>query len=98
MMRVTLLCGLLVGCATLPDTGSTAQTPARANADPVLIPLDTVLAEAARPSRAQAAEGAMQSRAAGLARRGIPAPGTGDLAERGRKLRERAEALRAIPL
>ncbi|WP_186201865.1 hypothetical protein [Jannaschia seosinensis] len=50
------------------------------------------------PSRAAGAQDALTSRAAELRGATIPVPGGDDVVERGRQLRERAAALRAVEI
>lgn len=100
-----LSAGLLTGCAELPLMEGTISAGARARAAPDLVPLDPILAEGSRTSRAQAAQGPLQARGAALSSASTGASmvsgtgsGTGDLSERGRQLRERAARLRAEPV
>ena len=99
MIRTLPLMLLLAACdPNLPPVDAAISAKARAQTFPVLVPLDAILAEGSRTSRAAAAQSELQGRAAALSRTTIASPGTGDLAARGRRLRERAERLRAIPL
>lgn len=95
-MRALPLILCLAACAELPPLEDSVS-PAALNAPfPKLVPLDPLLAQSAIPSRAEAAQGALQVRSDRLRRRAIPSPGTGDLAARARRLRERAEILRNL--
>ncbi|MFO6463056.1 hypothetical protein ACK8OR_01580 [Jannaschia sp. KMU-145] len=96
MIRVLLLIPCLAACAPdLPPADGTISAAAQASAFPELVPLTPLLAEAARPSRAAVAQDALLARGARLSGRRIIGPATGDLAERGRRLRARAAELRA---
>lgn len=98
-MRLAILLTLsLAACAELPPVEGSISPAARAAPFPELIPLDGLLAEAATPSRAAAAQAELEQRSARLRGVALPSPGTGDLAERGRRLRERAAALQAAPV
>ncbi|WP_179379753.1 hypothetical protein [Jannaschia marina] len=99
MIRALLLLGGLAACnPNLPPADAAVSAKARAQGFPVLVPLDPILAEGNRPSRAAAAQLELQGRAGRLTGARIPAPGTGDLEARGRRLRERAAALRAVEI
>ncbi|GIT93106.1 hypothetical protein JANAI62_36100 [Jannaschia pagri] len=99
MIRPAVLCVLLSACAAdLPPIDGSISDTAQGKAFPRLGPIDGILAEAERPSRAAAAEQSLRARGNTLARQGIPAPTSGGLEARGRRLRERAAALRAVPL
>ena len=98
MIRALPFLLLLTACAELPLMEGTISPAARAQAEPVLVPLDPLLAEGRRVSRAQAAQGPLQARGAALSGAAIAEPGTADLAERGRLLRARAARLRTAPV
>lgn len=90
---------LLAACgAGLPPAEGTISDAARAQALPQLVPLDPLLARASIPSRAEAAQAELAGRTAALNRQAIARPRTADLAARGRALRERAAALRAVEI
>lgn len=92
-----LLILLLAGCdPNLPTAEATISAQARAQAFPVLLPLDPLLAQGRGPSRAAAAETDVQGRATRLTGVRIAAPAGADLAARGARLRARAAQLRAI--
>lgn len=90
---------LLAGCdPNLPAADATISAQARAQAFPVLLPLDPLLAQGRAPSRAAAAQSELQGRAARLSGVRIAAPSGSDLAARGARLRARAAQLRAIEI
>ncbi|MCK0166249.1 hypothetical protein MWU52_01660 [Jannaschia sp. S6380] len=89
---------MLSACAELPPVEGTISAAAQRQPAPELAPLDPLLAEGRRVSRAAAAEGDLRARGAALSQAGVAAPETDDLAERGRRLRERAERLRAVEI
>lgn len=97
MFRPALILLLVSACAAdLPPIDSTISHAAQNQPFPTLEPIDALLAEADRPSRAQAAGDALTARGAGLARRSVARPVGGSLAARGERLRRRADELRAI--
>ncbi|WP_299649283.1 hypothetical protein [uncultured Jannaschia sp.] len=89
---------LLAACAELPPVEDTISTDARLRANPVLMPLDPLLAEGRNPSRAGSEQGILLARGAALGRATIAVPRTDDLDVRARRLRDRAEALRAAEI
>lgn len=89
---------LLGACAELPPVDGTISAAARSQAAPVLVPLDPLLAEGDRASRAAAAADTLRARGAALSRATVPAPRNADLAERGQRLRARAARLRAAEI
>ncbi|WP_141134329.1 hypothetical protein [Jannaschia aquimarina] len=98
-MRTLATLILLAGCGPeLPpvDVSVPANVPLRDY--PVLQPLDGLLEEGARPSRAAEAQDALRARSAGLRRSRVPEPTGTDLDARADRLRERADALRSAPL
>ncbi|SFJ57365.1 hypothetical protein [Jannaschia pohangensis] len=99
MIRPIFLVLFCAACgADLPPIEGTISDRARSQPFPTLVPLDPILAETARPSRAALAEAELRGRATRLTRQSIGRPITGDLAERGRRLRDRAARLRAIQI
>ncbi|MEM7710125.1 MAG: hypothetical protein AAF264_05115 [Pseudomonadota bacterium] len=85
----------LAACGGLPPEARTLPAP---NADlppPRLEPLNPILAELSVAPVAAPAGEVLLERGAALADRAVIPPVTGDLAERGEQLRQRAEALRA---
>ena len=122
MRRALLTCLILAACGPdLPPVEGAISAAARSRPGPELVPLDPLLAEGARPSRAAVAGADLQDRRTRLSRSTIappaigdleargaalrraaadapPAPGSNDLAARGRRLRDRADALRRAPL
>ncbi len=94
-----LLCAaVLAGCAELPVMEGTISPASRASGAPQLMPLDPILAEQRRTSRAQDAQAPLQARGDRLSQARIADPEAADLAERGRLLLARAERLRARPI
>ena len=90
---------VLSGCALFAPSGSDFARQANVSgATPELVPLDPLLAELERPNTAQAAQTDLASRAETLTRTVIAPPADDDLADRGRRLRERADALRAAEI
>lgn len=95
MIRALVLCLACAACASdLPTVDASVSDAARAQAYPVLIPLDDILTDAAMPSRAAPLGDGLRARGARLSRSRIAAPAGSDLAARGARLRARAEALR----
>ena len=76
----------------------TVSAAARDAPFPRLVPLDPLLAEGGRPSRAEAAGIELRARGAALAGAAVAAPTDADLAARGAALRARAAALRDAPI
>lgn len=90
---------LLAACTSgLPPLDGTISATARQQEYPELVPLDPLLAEGTRISRAEAAQATLAERGAALSNAQIPVPEAGDVAERGRILRERAARLRDLPV
>lgn len=99
MKRALPLLLLLAACDPgLPPPNALTSAAAQDQGFPRLVPLDTLLVEGTRVSRAAAAQQELQARANRLTGARIAAPSNGDLAARGRRLRERAAALRAIDI
>ncbi|WGH78935.1 hypothetical protein [Jannaschia ovalis] len=99
MIRALPVLVLLTACAPeLPRPEGTISATALAQTLPQLVPLDPLLARAAIPSRAEAAQAALARRAALLRARGVAPPPASDLDARGAALRARAEALRAVEI
>ncbi|SDZ52418.1 hypothetical protein SAMN05444004_11910 [Jannaschia faecimaris] len=82
----------------LPPAKTAMSATAQAQPFPQLLPLDMLLAEGSRPSRAAAAQQELQGRAARLTGARITPPVTGGLEARGQRLRERAAQLRAVDI
>lgn len=82
----------------LPTANAVISASALEQPFPQLVPLDPLLAQSQRQSRAAAAQSELQARAARLTGARIAGPVTGDLAERGRGLRARAAELRAVDI
>ena len=98
MIRLLPPLVLLAACAELPPADGAISRAAQERPAPVLLPLDPLLAEGARPSRAAAAQDEIEARGAALSRATIPAPQNGELETRARRLRERAAELRAAEI
>ncbi|WP_371153227.1 hypothetical protein [Jannaschia sp. 2305UL9-9] len=100
MLRVALLtCLTLAACSgDVPTVDATISDAARAQPYPTLGPIDALLTDAARPSRAKAAGSNLRVRGTALAGRGISAPGGESLDARGARLRARAAELRAVDI
>ena len=96
MIRSLVLLVLLCGCASdLPPPSAAISAESLNVRPPRVIPLAPVLRAADMPSRARAAQATLDARGDALSRRAaVPQPATGDLAERGRLLRQRADRLR----
>lgn len=98
-MRSLAICLTLIACSgEMPEVDTTISAAARAQPFPKLGPLDDILAQAAMPSRAEAAQNTLLPRGAGLAGRSIAAPSNGSLESRGQQLRVRAAQLRAVEI
>ncbi|MGB3556707.1 MAG: hypothetical protein WBA25_18930, partial [Jannaschia sp.] len=98
MCRIVALLLLLSACAAdLPPAEGTISSAARAETFPVLLPLDPLLEGSDIPSRAAETGPILIERGTRLSQVTIPAPATATLADRGRRLRERADVLRAAP-
>ncbi|MEM8849612.1 MAG: hypothetical protein AAGE03_06200 [Pseudomonadota bacterium] len=97
-MRFVLPLLLMAACAQLPPEADTLPRPADDLPFPRLVPLSPLLAEADIPPRAEPAGAALRVRGAALARRAVIPPVTGDLADRGAQLRQRAATLRAAEI
>jgi hypothetical protein len=97
-MRALPLVLALAACTELPPIAARVSPEALSAPSPVIVPLDDILAQAARPARAEAAQGALNARANRLRGARIPRPATGNLEARGQRLRERADALRNVTL
>lgn len=82
----------------LPTAGAAISAEALAQDAPRLVPLDPVLAEGVRVSRAAAAQSELRVRATALTGARIDVPSTGDLTARGSRLRDRAAQLRAVDI
>ena len=93
-MRCVLLLSLsLAACgADLPPVEGSISAAARARPWPELVPLDPLLAEGTRPSRAAAAGVELLPRGTRIAAATVPAPDTADLPARGAALRRAAAA------
>ncbi|CTQ50325.1 hypothetical protein [Jannaschia donghaensis] len=99
MRYAPLLLLLLPACDPgLPPANAAISAQAQAQGFPRLLPLDPLLAEGTRASRAAAAQASLRARGAGLRGARITAPATGDLATRGQRLRQRAAELRAVDI
>lgn len=90
---------LLPACdAGLPSVDGAISAASLAQEAPDLVPLDDLLVEGTRVSRAAPAQTELQVRGGRLAGASIDAPATGDLDARGRELRARADRLRATEI
>ncbi|MGB3407285.1 MAG: hypothetical protein WBA67_07295 [Jannaschia sp.] len=99
MIRSLALCLALAACGgSVPSLDTTISDGARGQPFPRLEPIDALLTEAARPSRAVSEQDILAARGSSLARRGIAPPAGGSLEDRGQRLRDRAAQLRAVAI